>query len=506
MGVLSARMPAGRYFALTWSIPDQFGGMTAAMLHRSAAFHRVAGVSVDILTFDDRPDSSSLDRRLQDRGVLADGVRVVNLYDWLRKHPLPGGSLAADRVFTPLAEAEATEVRRSDHAVVARVRRGDDGRILQVDHLRPDGSLVLSDRRDVRERGALGGRSVVLCDGEGSPVRSWRRIRPLYTAWLDALTARQPSFMIVDSKTVAPFMLTYRRAHVVTAHVVHASHRPGAGQSGTVRASRREVFEHLDDYDLVAFLSRRQATEVTELVGAQRNLVVIPNSLSVMPVGDVGQRDPFRGVVLAALEQRKRVEDAVDAVQLANSRLEKPLRLDVYGDGECRSAIESHIVDPSVVRLHGYDPGARAKLAEASFLLLTSRSEGFPLVLVESLAMGCLPIAYDIRYGPADIIRDGRNGFVVPAGDVEALAAALQRLRDLPPGRVMAMRRAAVRSARRFDDERIVALWARELKRAAARKHGHSTLVYALRTAAARIPGARSAYRVITGAGGGIRN
>ncbi|WP_448002332.1 glycosyltransferase [Agromyces bauzanensis] len=500
-------MPAARHFALTWSIPQHSGGMTGAMLHRSAAFHRVAGVAVDVLTFDDRPDTAIVEQHLRERGMLADGVRIVNLYDWLREHPLPGGSLAPDRdVFTPLTEEETTEVRRRDHAVIARVRRDDQGRILQVDHLRSDGSLVLSDRRDARNRGTLDARSVVLCDAGGRPVRSWRGIRRLYTAWLDALTARQPSIMIVDSKTVARFMLTYRRPHVVTAHVVHASHRPGVDERGPVRASRREVFEHLDDFDLVAFLSRRQAADVRELAGHRRNIVVIPNSISSLPARNLSRRDPSGGIVLAALDGRKRVEDAIDAVQLANSRLAQPLHLDVYGDGERRVAIGSRIVDRSVVRLHEYDPDARTRLADASFLLLTSRSEGFPLVLIESLAMGCLPIAYDIRYGPADIIRSGRNGFLVPAGDVETLAAALQRLHDLPPGRVAAMRRAAVRSARGFDDERVVALWARELTRAMARKHGHTPLVYALRTAAARIPGARTAYRTITGAGRGIRN
>lgn len=506
MGVRSIRLPAGRHFAVTWSIPERFGGMTTAMLHRSAAFHRVAGVDVDVLTFDDRPDTPAIERRLLERGALADGVRILNLYDWLREHPLPGGSLAPDRVFTPLTEAETTEMRSRDDAVTARVRRGADGRILQVDHLRPDGSLVLSDRRDARSFGTPDDRSVVLCDTEGSPVRSWRRIRPLYAAWLDALTAREPSFMIVDSKAIAPFMLTYRRAHVVTAHVVHASHRPGAAESGPVRASRREVFEHLDDFDLVAFLSHRQAAEVTELVGRRRNIVVLPNSCTDTSANRVGDRDPSRGVVLAALEERKRVEHAVEAVQLANSRLATPLQLDVYGEGECRSSVESRIIDPTLVRLHGYDPEARARLAEASFLLLTSRSEGFPLVLVESLAAGCLPIAYDIRYGPADVIRDGRNGFLVPAGDVEALARALQRLRALPEGRISAMRRAAERSARRFDDERVVALWARELRRAAARKRGYPPAVLALRTAVARIPGTRSAYRAITGAGRDIRD
>lgn len=486
------RLPEGRHFAVTWSIPAEFGGMTDAMLRRSAAFSRLGGVHVDVLTFDARPDTRHLEQALRDRGRLADGVRVLNLYDWLREHPLPGGSLRLDGdAFSPLTEADTTELRRRDEVVTSRIRRDVAGRMLQIDHYRDDGTLVLSDRRDTRERGTVGGRSVVLCDAAGRPVRSWRRIWPLYTAWLDALTGGEPSFMIVDSKSMAPFMLTYRRPHVITAHVVHGSHRAAAGEGHPIRRSRREVFEHLDDLDIVAVLSRRQAEEIAQLVGRRSNVVVIPNSRGTAPPPEaaVRPRDPASAVVLAALTPRKRVSHAIDAVQRASVQLGTPLRLDVFGDGESREALERRVDGSALVRFHGYDPDARRRLADASFLLLTSRSEGFPLVLIESMAAGCLPIAYDIAYGPADLIRDGRNGFLVPAGDVDALAAALTRARSLPPRRIAAMRRRAVRSARRFDDERVVRLWSRELHRAAAKRRlRRSTRFRTLRAGVARTP------------------
>ncbi|GAA1769527.1 hypothetical protein GCM10009747_33340 [Agromyces humatus] len=479
-------MPQGRQFAVTWSIPDDYGGMTAAMLQRSSAFSRLGGTPVDVLTFDARSDTADLEKRLRERGVLHHGVRLVNLYDWLRRHPLPGGALRSERdVFTPLAEADATATRRRGDTVTSRVRSDEHGRTLQVDHYRDDGTLVLSDRRDTRRRGVVGGRSIVLCDPEGLPVRSWARIWPLYTAWLDALSARRPSFMIVDSKTIARFMVGYRRPHVITAHVVHASHRSGAGEAHPVRASRRDVLERLDGFDLVAVLTRRQAADIDHDVGRTPNLVVIPNSRPGSGAsaggmrgdhrnlgGSGGARDPDRGVVLANLTPRKRVSHAIDAVQRARGagRSATRLRLDVYGDGESRAALERRIGRDTAVRLLGFDPDARRELATASFLLLTSRSEGSPLVLVEAMAAGCLPIAYDVRYGPSDLIRNGRNGYLVPAGDVDALAAAIVRLRELPVHRVEAMRREAMRSARRFDEARVTQIWARELHRAAVRR------------------------------------
>ncbi|SIO09575.1 glycosyltransferase [Agromyces cerinus] len=487
-------LPDGRHFAVTWSIPDAFGGMTDAMLRRSAAFHRVAGVEVDVLTFDARPDTPDVERMLRERGVLAPGVRIVNLYDWLRSHPLPGGSLRHDpETFTPLAAEDATETRLRGDRVMSRSRLDAEGNTLQTDHYRDDGTLLLSDRHDTRERGVLGGRSVVLCDRDGRPVRSWRRLWTLYRAWLDALTAGESSYLIVDSKTMAPFMRTYRRAHAITAHVVHASHRSGPTEDHPIRRSRREVLEHLDDFDLVAVLSLRQRHDLEQIVGRNDRLVVIPNPRPLAPEGAGPRpsppRDPARGIVLAALTRRKRVSHAIAAAQAANARAGIDVHLDVYGDGESRPALERRITDPAAVELHGFDPDARQHLPDASFLLLTSHSEGFPLVLVEAMAAGCLPIAYDIPYGPADLIRDGRNGFLVPPGDVDGLTDAIVRLQRMSPRRVARMRAAAVRTASRFDEDRVTRIWARELHHAEVRREVRRTGRFGrTRAAASRLP------------------
>ncbi len=186
----------------------------------------LGGVQVDVLTFDARADYPEVDAGLRERGELIDGVGLLNLYDWLRGHPLPGGSLDLERdIFLPLDPDAAFPTAERDGRILSRTRLADDGvTILQRDHYRLDGTLLLSDRRDARTPGVQGGRSIVLCDPDGVPVRSWRRIRPLYRAWLDALTAGERSWMIVDSKTSANFMLGYRRPHVVVAHLLHNSH------------------------------------------------------------------------------------------------------------------------------------------------------------------------------------------------------------------------------------------------------------------------------------------
>jgi poly(glycerol-phosphate) alpha-glucosyltransferase len=446
-------------------VPDDFGGMTSALLHRSRAFVRLAGQPVDVLTFDARPDYAAIESRLRERGELIDGMRLVNLWDWLAEHTLAAdapGTLDLERhPFTPL-EPPAPGTRTS-------TRYADDGStVLQVDSYRVDGTLLVSDRRDVTEPGRPGGRSVVLCDAAETPVRSWGGIWGLYRFWLDLLRNREPSFLIVDSKTVARFARTYRRKRAVIVHVVHNSHLAGDSPSGGVRQSRREVFEHIDEFDGVVVLTERQRRDIEEQFGALPNLSVIPNSRDLGPRRPSSDRERGRGIVLASFTGRKRVDHSVRAVMRASE--EVPVTLDVFGDGERRPEIEQLVGGSPIVRLHGFDPRARENLAAASFILLTGRSEGFPLVLVEAMAAGCIPIAYDVPYGPADMIVDGRNGFLVRSGDEKALADAVIAIQRLPKLRVTLLRRNARRTAARYSDLEVTRLWSAELKDAAARK------------------------------------
>jgi poly(glycerol-phosphate) alpha-glucosyltransferase len=91
-------------------------------------------------------------------------------------------------------------------------------------------------------------------------------------------------------------------------------------------------------------------------------------------------------------------------------------------------------------------------------------------VLIEAMAVGCIPIAYDVPYGPADIISHGRNGFLVPPGNVDALTDAILELQAMPPRRIARLRRNARRAASAFSDVTVTRTWARELRRAEQRK------------------------------------
>ena len=448
-------LPAGPTFAITWGIPDGFGGMTGAMLERSRTFVRLAHRDVHVLTFEPRPDYPALEQRLRDSGALIDGMRLLNLWDWLRDNPVAPGTVK--HVFTPLAADDAFQSSFRDDTELSRTRFAADGTTpLQVDYYRLDGTLLASDRRDSREFGTLGGRSVVLCDAAGVPVRSWGTITSLYRHWVDRLVAARRSLVVIDSKAMAELFVGYTNPNAMTVHVVHASHLVGTGRPiGPIRESRSNVFANLAGFEAVVVLSDRQREDIDVLLGPQPTVVTVPNGRT-FPSYVPTPRHRGAGVVVASLSARKRVGHAIRAVLAARSA---GVTLDVFGDGEERATLEE--LAGETVRLHGHVPGAGDRFTEFSFVLLTSTSEGFPLVLVEAMASGCVPIAYDVPYGPADLITDGVTGFLVEPADEDGLAQAIDRFMALSESDVATMRAAAAATAARFSDRAVMARWAK---------------------------------------------
>ena len=105
--------------------------------------------------------------------------------------------------------------------------------------------------------------------------------------------------------------------------------------------------------------------------------------------------------------------------------------LKICGNGQSRSRLEARIEEEGIggqTTLAGPTNDVPGEMAQASVYALSSRFEGFPLVLVEAMSKGMACVAFDCPTGPGDIIDDHRNGLLVPAKDVEGLTAALMEM------------------------------------------------------------------------------
>jgi glycosyltransferase involved in cell wall biosynthesis len=120
-------------------------------------------------------------------------------------------------------------------------------------------------------------------------------------------------------------------------------------------------------------------------------------------------------------------------------------------------------------QMMGFTSNLHEEMSRASLYVMSSRKEGFPMVLLEAMAVGLPVVSFDCPTGPRDIIREGVDGHVVPEGDVDALAAAMGGLMG-DPQRRKAYGRAAVEGARRYDIAAITRRWEELFEEIAAEK------------------------------------
>lgn len=106
--------------------------------------------------------------------------------------------------------------------------------------------------------------------------------------------------------------------------------------------------------------------------------------------------------------------------------------LTIYGEGECRKKLQELTEKLGIagrVSLPGAVTDVPEKIYQSSAFVLSSNSEGMPNALLEAMCLGIPCISTDCPCGgPGELIKDGVNGFLIPVGDVDALAARLRTI------------------------------------------------------------------------------
>ncbi|MDD2860895.1 MAG: glycosyltransferase [Acidiphilium sp.] len=131
-------------------------------------------------------------------------------------------------------------------------------------------------------------------------------------------------------------------------------------------------------------------------------------------------------VTAGRLVAQKDPETLIRAFAIARAR--HPMRLIMLGEGPMRPRLEALIAEyglADAVQMPGYVANPLPWFAAATGFVLASRYEGFGNVLVEAMACGTPVISTNCPHGPAEILDNGTYGTLVPPGDIEALAEAL---------------------------------------------------------------------------------
>jgi glycosyltransferase involved in cell wall biosynthesis len=197
--------------------------------------------------------------------------------------------------------------------------------------------------------------------------------------------------------------------------------------------------------DAVIFPSQAAASDFAALTGLPRaRLHVIPNAVvdfELMRLAREALEHPWLTgegppLILGAGELCARKDFATLIKAYARVRARRPCRVMILGEGRERRRLEGLAQTLGIgeqVALPGFVTNPYAYMARADLFVLSSTREGFGNVLAEALSLGVPVVSTDCPSGPQEILRGGEIGPLVPVGDYEALACAIEETLEHPP-------------------------------------------------------------------------
>jgi glycosyltransferase involved in cell wall biosynthesis len=191
---------------------------------------------------------------------------------------------------------------------------------------------------------------------------------------------------------------------------------------------------------------------------------VIPNPILALKEGTahlpLKNAESHTMVAMGRLVDQKGFDLLLDAFGELSARY-TTWSLVIMGEGPLRSELEAraralHLEHQ--VQFAGEVSDPFPVLRAAELFVLSSRFEGFPNALCEAMACGVAVVSFNCPSGPAEIVRHGVDGILVPPGDVSALVAALDQLmKDQHERDRLASRAPEV--VERFSRDKVLLLW-----------------------------------------------
>ena len=223
-----------------------------------------------------------------------------------------------------------------------------------------------------------------------------------------------------------------------------------------LRIYRKHYLQRVErQADVIVVLTKEDAKEWSKA----KRVEVIPN-FTMMPVWKLSTCENKRVIAAGRLEWQKGFDQLVESWNIVHRRY-PDWHLDIFGSGTMELTLKRSICSlglDQVISIHPYTSDINKEYSESSIFALSSRYEGFGLVLLEAMQSGLPCVTFDCPFGPKMVVSDHKTGLVVKNGDIKAFADKLCCLIANENMRKQ-FSREAVERAKLFDVKEVMNQW-----------------------------------------------
>lgn len=437
-------------------------GIIVSAIRRARLFHDKLDITPWMVTSNFNPNLADYVAELKEKGSLPVQVRVLNVYDWIAEmgrtgliKPLAPVSCEGCPGLKLITTGSGMGLQKN-----AYVEAGDKSQTCREEFVLNGQQILL---RKTFKKGKTGTqlKTIQLRISNDTLLEFTDESEFVCHVLTNNLDVSITWHFVVDKNKAYSRLAKILRLQNLKATITAVLHNIHQLPSGRYNKNYRHLFEEEDCYDVLVTLTQEQYQNLLTLGLEPDRVKVIPHALWGKPaVYETGPRTSKRVIYLARYQPEKQHALLIRVFQRVLVRV-PDAELHTYGVGALKQTLKNQVKALGLqdhIRIHGFVDDIASVYNSASLGVMPSRIEGFSLFGLECISHGCPLVAFAVQYGPRDLLEGQGAGLLIEPDNEEAMAHALIDLLQHPE-KTEAMRPNAIRSASRFQVDRVAREW-----------------------------------------------